>query len=397
MPPEQAVDSTTIDHRADIYSLGATLYFLLHGKPPYEGQTMMTVLLKHREATIPSLAKGRSEVPAALEAAFQRMLAKAPADRFQNMSEVVHALETVQVGLSGSALLAAAPAGTVVRPESEMVAQQDAATGSAPPLTASTPQGPASPSTQTRTILLVEPSRTQAAIIRKFLQQGSVDNVVTASTGQEALRLARSTPPTAVVSTLILTDMTGIELAKQVRNECKGAPPGFVLISTEAEVKEAGALSSVGAILLHKPFTPVQLGDALALACRQGTPLPSGRERVRVLVVDDSAPARVHMRSVLKGLGVTQLVEVADGAQAVAAVARDTFDLIVTDYNMPLMDGGALVGYLRENPATAGVPIIMVTTETDPLRLERVRRLGVAAICDKSFPAEIVREVLDRL
>src|ERR1043165_9860043 len=62
MSPEQAVDSTTIDHRADIYSLGATLYFLLLGKPPYQGQTMMATLFKHREAPIPSLAETRHDV-----------------------------------------------------------------------------------------------------------------------------------------------------------------------------------------------------------------------------------------------------------------------------------------------------------------------------------------------
>jgi two-component system chemotaxis response regulator CheY len=81
----------------------------------------------------------------------------------------------------------------------------------------------------------------------------------------------------------------------------------------------------------------------------------------------------------------------------VAATAGQTFDLIVTDYNMPYMDGSGLVGYLKQNPATATVPIIMVTTETDPAKLAAVRQLGVTTICDKSFPAEVVGKVLDQV
>src|SRR5262249_37309421 len=67
MPPEQALGLTTIDHRADIYSLGCTLHYLLIGRPPYEGPTLMATLLKHREAKIPSVCAARPEVPATLD------------------------------------------------------------------------------------------------------------------------------------------------------------------------------------------------------------------------------------------------------------------------------------------------------------------------------------------
>ena len=93
MPPEQALDSTTIDGRADIYALGYTFYFLLTGQPPYTANSLMGLLLKHRDAPIPLPSALRPEVPAAVEAVFRRMVAKKPEERFPTMTAVVAALE----------------------------------------------------------------------------------------------------------------------------------------------------------------------------------------------------------------------------------------------------------------------------------------------------------------
>jgi two-component system chemotaxis response regulator CheY len=115
------------------------------------------------------------------------------------------------------------------------------------------------------------------------------------------------------------------------------------------------------------------------------------------MIVDDSATARIQVRTVMQGLGFSQFLEVADGAQAVAMATRERCHLIVTDYNMPLMDGRALVSYLKQNPPTATIPIIMFTTETEPRVLDPVRRLGVLAIVEKSFPASVVGPLVDLL
>jgi serine/threonine protein kinase/DNA-binding NarL/FixJ family response regulator len=397
MAPEQAVDSTSVDHRADVYSLGATLYFLLAGRPMYQGPTLMAALLKHREAPIPSLTAARPDVPAALDAVFGRMVAKAPADRYQSMTEVAAALQAVAATPGQAA--AAPPVDTSATgvwqapPASPTAAPREAAqTLDVKP--ASTSHGPA------LKVVLVEPSRTQSAIIRKYLQAQRVGDVVAVATGQEAMQAVRTARPDVVITALHLADMTGVELAQQVRAQSQAAAPGFVLISSETESAEAGTLSKCGkAVLLQKPFTPEQLGEALRVVSA-GTPPaapPAPRGRLRVLIVDDSAPARLHERRVLEGLGLSQFVEAEDGAAAVAAVARESFDLIVTDYNMPFMDGRGLVAYLKRSPATAAVPILMVTTEQDPGKLEAVRQLGVAAVCDKSFPPEAVAKVLDQL
>jgi serine/threonine protein kinase len=406
MSPEQAMDATTIDQRADIYSLGATLCFLLLGRSMYQGQTMMAILLKHRDAPIPSLVEARADVPGALDAVFRRMVAKAPADRFQSMSEVVRALEEVEAELGGTSDLPASG----LNPPADLV--PSGPTVAAPPLETSGvfSPGPASPMFGTRPpspprvrlckVVLIEPSRTQSRIIRQYLQTAGIPEIVAVASGKEALQAVRSGRPDAIISALHLSDMTGMQLAQQVRSEGGSAAPGFVLITSEDERSEAGSLSQCGkAVLLHKPFTPEQLIEALTLvaALPPSPSTPVGRDQLRVLIVDDSAAARRHVRQVLQGLGLAHFVEAVDGARAVAAVAKEPFDLIVTDYNMPYLDGSGLVGFLKQDPSTASIPIIMVTTETDPDKLEGVRRLGAAAVCDKRFPLEVVRPIIDQL
>jgi serine/threonine protein kinase len=93
MSPEQAMDSRQADARSDIYSLGCTLHYLLAGRPPYREDTVMKRLAAHQQAGIPNLSTSRSDVPAALQAIFERMLAKDPAARIQSMSEVDAALD----------------------------------------------------------------------------------------------------------------------------------------------------------------------------------------------------------------------------------------------------------------------------------------------------------------
>jgi serine/threonine protein kinase len=98
MAPEQAEDTHTAGAPADIYSLGCTLYRLLTGEALYGGETLMKKLLAHRSAPIPVLKAARPDVPLALDAIFQRMVAKRPEDRQASMAQVVAELEALSRG-----------------------------------------------------------------------------------------------------------------------------------------------------------------------------------------------------------------------------------------------------------------------------------------------------------
>jgi formylglycine-generating enzyme required for sulfatase activity len=107
--PEQATDARTADIRADIYSLGCTLYCLLAGRPPFREETPVQTILAHLEKEPAPLPQLRPEVPAGLWLVVARMLAKAPAERYQAPAEAALALAPF-CGPAAEAAPVAAPA-----------------------------------------------------------------------------------------------------------------------------------------------------------------------------------------------------------------------------------------------------------------------------------------------
>ncbi|MEZ6109155.1 MAG: serine/threonine-protein kinase [Pirellulaceae bacterium] len=92
MSPEQAESPRTVDGRADIYSLGCTLFFLLTGRPPFQREAWFDSLVAHQTAPIPLLSTFRDDLPETLQDVLNRMLAKSPADRYSSMAAVIEAL-----------------------------------------------------------------------------------------------------------------------------------------------------------------------------------------------------------------------------------------------------------------------------------------------------------------
>ncbi len=271
MPPEQAFDSASIDHRADVYSLGCTLYFLVAGRPPYSAESLIAILMRHRDAPVPSLADGRPHVPAGLDAVYRKLVAKKPEDRYQNMGEVVRALEGLALGP------VAAPAAPAASAAESSLTNTAVLPGG---VTTVLPAGLGADSGVTvdvaslnkivpggAPVLLVEPSRVQANIIRKLLQEWGADVILVAPTGRQALEVIGVTPPRAVVCAMHLDDMTGDELMRKVRGLPLMANVGFVLITSTQSDPGKGQAAPPQAprmALLPKPFDRDKLAAALA-------------------------------------------------------------------------------------------------------------------------------------
>ena len=110
LAPEQAVDSHAVDERADIYSLGCTLYFALTGHPPFTDGTLVQRLLAHQTKAPPSIRKQRPDVPESLVAIVEKMMQKRKDDRYQSAAEVAAALSKWLVENGGQTWRQAHPA-----------------------------------------------------------------------------------------------------------------------------------------------------------------------------------------------------------------------------------------------------------------------------------------------
>jgi len=114
----------------------------------------------------------------------------------------------------------------------------------------------------------------------------------------------------------------------------------------------------------------------------------------RILIVEDSSTMRSLLGSSLEELeGPVKLVEVATGFEALRVLPRQSFDLIVTDINMPDINGLELVSFVKRNPAYREIPLVIVSTEGSERDRDKGLQLGADAYVVKPFDPEGLREI----
>ena len=109
------------------------------------------------------------------------------------------------------------------------------------------------------------------------------------------------------------------------------------------------------------------------------------RQTCRILIVDDVAAVRLVIRKFLDRLGYRRVSEAEDGIFALPLLQAGAFDLLITDYNMPGMDGLTLLRHLRADRRTAGLPALMVTADTDRKIRIAAYAAGASAVMAKPF------------
>jgi len=118
--------------------------------------------------------------------------------------------------------------------------------------------------------------------------------------------------------------------------------------------------------------------------------------KIRVLIVDDSSVMRKIVERSLRqaGIELAEVIEAGNGAEALIAAKNSPPDLILSDINMPVMDGLEFLKCLAELESMKGVPVVMITTEGSEARVVEAISIGARGYIRKPFTPEQVKERL---
>ncbi|MBO6537088.1 MAG: response regulator [Balneolaceae bacterium] len=114
---------------------------------------------------------------------------------------------------------------------------------------------------------------------------------------------------------------------------------------------------------------------------------------INILVVDDSAVMRSMIKKTIlnSGVEVEQIYEAGNGQEGLDVLAKEWLDILFIDVNMPVMDGMEMLERVRTNPEYVDLPILIVSTESNPERIQIIQKMN-AGFVHKPFTPEVLRE-----
>ncbi|MCP3875785.1 MAG: response regulator [Desulfobacteraceae bacterium] len=115
-----------------------------------------------------------------------------------------------------------------------------------------------------------------------------------------------------------------------------------------------------------------------------------------ILIVDDSLPMRSVLKRTLKaaGYGKADLLEAANGQEALEVMKNAWVDIIMTDYNMPVMNGLEFIKAIKKDDVAKDIPIVVISTEGNESKIKEFTDCGAAGYITKPFTAEAIRDLI---
>jgi CheY-like chemotaxis protein/HPt (histidine-containing phosphotransfer) domain-containing protein len=278
-------------------------------------------------------------------------------------------------------------------------------------------QRPTTPSIAGARILIVDDNATNREILEHQLSGWRVDHESAADGPQALIRLdeasRRGRPFEMVVLDHHMPGMDGIEVARRIRHDPEHSRTRLMMLSSVSDQTDADELARVGvAACLNKPVRQSALYNALTTAlgagrAPQGSRADSHSQHAavhevafagHVLLAEDNVVNQEVAVNMLEGLNC-QVTVVGNGKEALAALERASFDLVLMDCQMPELDGFATTGEIRRREAAAGRsprPIVALTANAMEGDRERCLEAGMDDYLSKTFTRDGLAAMLAR-
>jgi DNA-binding response OmpR family regulator len=247
--------------------------------------------------------------------------------------------------------------------------------------------------TRTKKLILhADDSEITRKVVREFLLANGFD-VEQAPDGRAAFELARTTMPDMIVTDVEMPHMTGYEFCQAVKADpaLRLVPVLIVSSLSAAQAVEDGFKCGANDYIT-KPIDWNELLSRIHETFR-GIEL---RGREKILVVDDEALYRRNIQQSLTAQGF-EVVVARDGDEGYQKARDLKPDLIITDYEMPRLDGLQLFNYLKSDPGTAAIPVMMMSARDSKREQVNLAKVGVRAFLAKPFTAERLTIGVERL
>ncbi len=252
-------------------------------------------------------------------------------------------------------------------------------------------------------ILVVDDNPGTAATLARAIARLSPNlDVISATDGETALQQVGDEPVDLVITDMMMPGLNGLELIETLRKQAEVKPVHTILITAYdvPGLKESARRMKVDETLI-KPVPPERICQIVRSALAQAQPAqaadgqaPEARQKFRLLVADDN-PSNLTLLARYLQQEEYELLTTSNGIETLEKTRAELPDLILLDVNMPEMDGFQVLEELRSDPATAHIPVIIVTAaRLDPVDMQYALNLGADDYVMKPFDR---RELLARI
>jgi two-component system, sensor histidine kinase and response regulator len=218
-------------------------------------------------------------------------------------------------------------------------------------------------------ILVVEDSDVQRTVCVEQLQIIGLTNIFEAENGVEALEVLKNNTVDLILSDWDMPKMDGLELLKTLKKDSELQNTPFIFLTVhddEDKNREAMVYGAVDYIV--KPSTPGDLKESIEIIFNRGIR--------NILIVEDSELQKEICIVQLQQIGFENITGAANGIEALDHLEHNPVDLIVSDWEMPEMDGLGLLKAVKDNDKLRDIPFLILTVHDDPKKNQEALNLG---------------------